>query len=327
MKKSYTQLTIEEREQMALLRVQKKPLREIARVLGRHHTTLSRELRRNSYPSQGCYRPWRAAVKSRLRKKEAGKRTRLKDSSIREYVIKKLKEGWSPEQVSGRIDIYLPGKKVSHEAIYQYVYHEAKELIALLPRRHKNRHAHRPYDRHKNLRVSNRTSISERPWEASQRIQFGHWEADSMVGGVRQPAAASVLVERKSRLVKISLLKRKDPREVRNAVVRRLGDLTPSSRLSITYDNGTENREHEAINQILGTKSYFCRPYHSWEKGTVENTIGLIRRFLPKGTNLKNVSHAQLQEIEDLLNDRPRKCLNYQTPNEVYKALSGALAG
>ena len=325
MKKHYSQLAIEEREQIALLRVQKKSIREISRILGRHHTSISRELKRNRYSSQKAYRPYRASVKARLRKSYAARRMRLKNKVIVRYVVQKLKLGWSPEQISGRIQTNYPKFSISHEAIYQYVYNDARELIGLLPRMHKNRHAKRPYDRHKNLRVSNRPSIEERPEQVNLRLQFGHWEADSMVSGVSQAATAHVLVERRSRLVRISKLKRKGPNETKRSIIRVLGGLKKPCRLSITYDNGTENRDHESINMALGTQSYFCRPYHSWEKGTIENTIGLIRRFLPKGTNLKLIPKSRIRDIENLLNNRPRKCLNYQTPEEVYESLNGAL--
>lgn len=326
MKKYYQQLTIDEREQLAFLRIQKKSIREIARQLSRHHTTIARELKRNVYTSQVAYRPYRASVRARLRKQSAAKRPRLKNEETRQYVLERLRNGWSPEQIAGRISMDRPGSRISHEAIYQYVYIEAPELIALLTRRHRNRHAKRPYERHKNLRaLSPGKSITQRPKKINSRSQFGHWEADSMVSGVSQPATAHILVERKSRLVRISKLKRKGYKDVKRSVIRTLGGLRKSCRLSITYDNGTENREHESINKALGTQSYFCRPYRSWEKGTVENTIGLIRRFIPKGTNLKIVSKPQIQDIENLLNNRPRKCLNYKTPGEVYRSLSGAL--
>ena len=147
----------------------------------------------------------------------------------------------------------------------------------------------------------------------------------TLISSEEKEGIAHSQIPRKSRLVRISKLKRKGYKDVKRSVIRTLGGLRKPCRLSITYDNGTENREHESINKVLGTESYFCRPYRSWEKGTVENTIGLIRRFIPKGTNLKMVSRPQIRDIENLLNNRPRKCLNYKTPGEVYKSLSGAL--
>jgi IS30 family transposase len=136
-----------------------------------------------------------------------------------------------------------------------------------------------------------------------------------------------ILLERKSRFAKITKMLRNSSACVRDTVIRRLNPLPPFARLSLTYDNGFENLEHLEINRRLETQSFFCNPYHSWEKGSVENSIGLVRRFLPKKTNLERIPNTDLQRIENLINNRPRKCLNYKTPKEVFKTLSGALTG
>lgn len=314
MGKKYTQLGIEERERIIIMKTSGASLRAIGRELGRNHTTIVRELERNAPPVHtGYYLPHKA-------------QERLKNAAIRKYVSRKMKIGWSPEQIAGRWSKGHPDCPISHEAIYQYVYAEQEELIGYLPRRHKTRYVKGHGRKHKKSHIPNRIAITERPAEANDRTQFGHWESDSMVSRASK-AAFCVNNERMSRYTKITLLARKTSALTRKAINRRLGSYPQEARLSISYDNGSENVEHEAVNAKLGTKSYFCAPYRSWEKGTVENTCGLIRRYIPKKTNIADVTVSQVREIERSLNDRPRKCLDYQTPSEVFAKLCGALAG
>jgi IS30 family transposase len=324
MKTGYKQLGIEDREKIAIYRAQYKSIREIARLTGRSHATISRELRRNAPPVHPSdYRPYRAQLTARRRKQKSGERMRLKDLVIQEYVHEKLKKGWSPEQIAGRISVNLPGRSICYEAIYQYAYIDAPELIRFLPRRHRKRRVKSSYRKTKPLPIPNRIMIQDRPQEISRRASFGHWEADSMVSRASK-TVAHVLVERKSRFVRITKIPRNTAPYVRETIIRRLG--YPCHASSITYDNGLENVQHEKVNELLKTQSYFCQPYHSWEKGTVENTIGLVRRLIPKKTDLAGVSTKQFRRVENLLNNRPRKCLNYCTPREVFTGLSGALA-
>jgi len=322
MAKHYTQLTLEEREDIAVLKAKGKSIREMARFLGRSPSTLSRELKRNMTP---IYRkPWYLATyaqkKASRRKILAGMRERLKNQEIRAYVTEKLMLHWSPEQIAGRIRIDHPHLKVSHEAIYQFIYEHAWHLFQYLSRKHKRRRFKFYYSKHSSP-IPYRTFVGERPEFINDRSQLGHWEADSMVSKANT-TAFHVLCERKTRLVKITRISRNASRFVRNAIVSKLASLPPSSRRSITYDNGFENRLHLKINRTLKTHSFFCQPYHSWEKGTVENSIGLIRRFVPKKTDLKKITRGQIGRIENLINNRPRKCLNYQTPQETFNALS-----
>lgn len=324
----YDQLTLEEREQIAVFKAMGKSLREMASLMGRHPSTLSRELNRNTCRAFGFegYGPARAELWARRRKEAAGKRPRLKDEQIRSYVAQKLKLGWSPEQISGRLKIENSTLGISHEAIYQYVYAEAKDLIPYLSRRHKRRRVKIKGRHLQRMPIPHRIGIDERPEEVNQRQTFGHWEADSAVSRASQ-VSLHVLLERKSRLVKITKLRRNASPWVQMAVTRKLKHLPRRARLTITYDNGLENCGHLQINQELKTQSYFCHPYHSWEKGAVENSVGLVRRFLPKKTNFERIPSSDISQIENLINNRPRKCLNYQTPKEVFKTLSGAIAG
>lgn len=333
MTKHYTQLTLEEREDIAVLKAKGKSLREIARFLNRNPSTLSRELKRNQTPiyRKPWYLPVYAQRKAEKRKMVAGKRERLKNQEIRDYVSEKLMTYWTPEQIAGRISIDHPHLKISHEAIYQFIYERAWDLFQYLPRKHKRRRLKFHYSKHPGTSIPWRTFITQRPAFINNRSQIGHWEADSMVSK-SNTVAFHVLCERKTRLLKITRISRNSSRSVRNAIVSKLQALPQSTRKSITYDNGFENRLHLKINQILKTQSFFCHPYHSWEKGTVENSIGLIRRFLPKKSDLKNISRTHIRRIENLINNRPRKCLNYLTPQELFnnlsdKPLSVALTG
>lgn len=295
--------------------------------MGRHHSTLSRELRRNSVQAFGFkgYGPARAEITARKRKMKAAKRQRLKNKQIQDYVNGKLKIFWSPEQIAGRIRIDHPPLRISHEAIYQYIYEDAWEFFPCLARKHKRRRLRFGYRKPRGP-IPCRTWISQRPEAVNQRQVFGHWEADSLVSQAN-PVSLHALVERKSRYLKLTKILRNTSGCVQKAILRRLSPLPKSIRLSLTYDNGFENTEHLEINRELETRSYFCHPYHSWEKGTVENAIGLVRRFIPKKSDLQKIPTTEISQIENLINNRPRKCLNYQTPKEAFKSLRGAVTG
>jgi IS30 family transposase len=234
-------------------------------------------------------------------------------------VEKRIRLGWSPELIAGRLSIEHPELSISHEAIYQWIYQDATHLIAFLVRAHRRR-KHRGYSRkHKKSHIPERISIRERPAAVLKRRQIGHWETDT-ISCRKSYQAVQVSVERKARYAKLAKLKAKTSRAMSVALIRRLCRYPAKIRRSITYDNGPENAEHMRTNKILGTVSYFCEPFHSYERGTVENTIGLVRRFLPKKTNLAMVSQDHLTKIEYWLNNRPRKCLRFKTPAEVFKA-------
>ena len=237
------------------------------------------------------------------------------------YVIKKLHLGWSPEQIAGRISHDIPGYSISHEAIYQFVYDrdtiKHMDLRPCLARRHRKRLEQGHSRKHQKPHIPERLSITERPICVNDRREPGHWEVDTMVSRHSAPSLG-VALERLSRKTHIATLAAKTARELRVSLNRRLSRHPSHMRKTITYDNGPENVEHVLVNKTLGTQSYFCEPYHSWEKGSVENAIGLIRRYLPKGTDFATMTKEQMKQIEDALNNRPRKILNYKTPNEVF---------
>jgi IS30 family transposase len=330
MEKTYCQLSSEERDKIAILRAQGLSLEKIAQAIGRNKSTVPRELKRNKSPIYNVYLPHKADFRAKERKHKAGKRKRLKHPMIRRYVLQKLQLGWSPEQSAGRLPLDCPGLSISHEAIYQYIYDRQTrseiDLTRYLPRSHKKRRLFGHCHRHTKSHIPDRVSIDNRPPDIEKRHQPGHWEADTMIS--RQSKSALVVsLERSSRLLHINKITAKKSHQVAAAALtERLGRYPDTLRRSITYDNGSENADHQEINKALGTQSYFCNPYHSWEKGSVEHAISLIRRFLPKKTDFAIISPSKLKTIENLLNNRPRKCLTFKTPAEVFSSYV-ALAG
>lgn len=320
MPKTYKHLDANERDILAVLKSKGRSLREISTILKRSPSTLSRELERNAPPVYtGYYLSHKAQERADKRNRESHRRPRLKTDSLRQYVEKRIRLGWSPELIAGRLAIEHPELSISHEAIYQWIYQEATHLILSLVRAHRKR-KHRGYSRkHKTSHIPQRISIQERPQTVLRRLHIGHWETDT-ISCRKSYQAVQVTVERKARYAKLAKLKTKSSRAMSVALTRRLNRYPTNLRLSITYDNGSENAEHLRTNKILGTCSYFCEPFHSYERGTVENTIGLVRRFLPKKTNLAKISQDHLVKIEYWLNNRPRKCLGFKTPAEVFKA-------
>jgi len=324
MKKNYKRLSLFEREVLAIGMAKGKSLRDIAKELGRHHSTLSRELTHHHPPKlRETYSPCASNDIAQVFRRRAGRKRSMDNGTIRQYVEIKIREGWSPELISGRLSIEHPGLSVSHETIYQYIYEEADYLVGYLARRHKFRRTKKPYRREKRSPIPNRISIDRRPEVINERKNFGHWESDSIVSS-KSERALNVLVERKSRKVMITKLSNRKSATTTAVISSRMICLPVSARRSITYDNGFENRLHETINHQLKTNSFFCNAYHSWEKGSVENINGLIRRYIPKKMDIATVTDDQIRFIENRLNNRPKKCLGYRTPNEAFNLfLSG----
>ena len=330
MGKIYKQLRLEDRDRITEMMAEGRSVTEIAEALGRHKSTISREVRRNSSPAYRLYLSHRANERAVERKQEANRHPRLKTEGIVRYVHSKLNIGWSPEQIAGRIGMDSHGLKISHEAIYQYIYdketEDREELIKLLRRGHRKRKAKGMNRKERKTKIPNRVSIQERPASVEIRGRFGHWEGDSLVSR-KSMEALNTLVERKSRLVFITRLDRKTAEKTSAAVIERLGRLPEKARQTLTLDNGTENAAHERITEAVATKCYFARPYASWQRGTNENANGLIRWYLPKGTDFGKITDEELTRIESLINQRPRKCLGYKTQLEVALSHGVALHG
>jgi len=324
---TYDHLSSHERDVLAVLRSRGQPLRQIAAVLRRSPSTLSRELRRNAPPIHtGYYLAHKAQHRAETRNCLAHQRRRLKHPSLRRYVAQRLRGGWSPELIAGRWRRRHPDSAISHEAIYQWVYAEARHLIPCLVRAHRRRKPRGASRKHRTTHIPSRVSIRHRPASVLRRRQVGHWETDTMISRASR-VTLQVTVERTTRYTRLAQLSQKGAHAMRVALTRRLSRYPRPLRVSLTYDNGSENTDHVRTNAVLGTRSYFCEPFHSWERGTVENTIGLVRRFFPKQTDLATISKTRVQSVERWLNHRPRKCLGFQTPAEVFKAAGVALTG
>jgi IS30 family transposase len=235
--------------------------------------------------------------------------------------------GWSPEIIANRIKNDYPRQhafRVSYETIYQWVYRDAGNsgsLYKQLVRAHKKRQKQFKYGQCRGL-IPNRVDISERPEAIERRHRFGHWEGDTMVGG-KQQGRIVTHVERKSRYTMARLIKDGTANAFNQASEHCYSVIPAKYRRTLTLDNGSENAQHEQLSSKLGMKIYFAKPYASWERGTNENTNGLIRRYFPKGSNFLNITQKQLDKVIRLLNHRPRKCLNYQTPFEVFNKVTG----
>jgi len=319
MAKNYKHLSKDERDRIAVWRGQGLSGREIAHRLGRSPGTLSRELKRNSAPVYtGCYLAHRAQARAEDRWREQHQKLRLKSATLRNHVRRKLEAGWSPELIAGRLAHLARRERVSHEAIYQWLYAEARDLVPALARAHRKRLPRGHSRKHRKPHIPQRVSIRERPVSVAARRQVGHWEVDTAVSR-HGPAALAVMAERKTLFTKLRRLPRKTAHQLRVAITRRMARHPKRLRRSFTYDNGSENVEHLEVNRVLGSKSYFCEPFHSWEKGTVENTIGLVRRRWPKGTDFTRVSDREIKRAERWLNNRPRKRLGFMTPAEAFR--------
>lgn len=321
MGKHYRHLTVRQRERLAKLFYEGHSLAEMAKVLRRSKSTISRELRRNGSPKNGYYRPCAAQVRSDERRRKASRRPRIRNEKIRTYVREKLALGWSPEIIAGRLALEHPRLHVSHEAIYQYLYDRRtkgrKELIQLLRLAHRRRLRKGIGRKVRKTKIPNRIPIEARPKAVDSRRYYGHWEGDTMESQ-KSPPVLNSLTERKSRVLFLTKLERKVAAETKRALVERLGGLPARLRKTITLDNGTENTLHEEITAEIGARCYFAKPYASWQRGTNEQTNGMVRWYLPKGTDFRNITQEQIAEIESRINNRPRKCLKYKTPHEVF---------
>lgn len=329
----YTHLSNEERERVFLFRNQGKSQREIGEQLGRNHRTIGRELGRNNVQNSNesndhqlgtlLYSPSKAEELARERRRNS-KSKKLDDLALRSFVIGRLNRNWSPEQIAGRLKLKAENVAVSHETIYQFVYARENKPLRLwefLRRRYpKRRKKHdRKVKRVKHLEIPNRIKIDQRPEEANRRTSIGHWETDLIEGRRSSKDVVSIEVERRSRYAALTKLENKEAANKAGALNQQLGKLPRFLVRSVTFDNGTENYYHERVAKNLNCQTFFCNPYHSWEKGTVENSVGLVRQYLPKGADLSIIGQPELNHIAWQLNNRPRKILKYLTPREVIR--------
>jgi len=309
---NYTQLTRVARYQIYALKKAGQNQTQIALSLGCHKSTISRELRRNC-GAKG-YRPYQADELAYDRQCEAYQ-ARISDETWK-LVESHLRLDWSPEQISGWLKL-VKKPSVSHECIYLYVYAEKRRggnLHQHLRSQKKQRKRYSGYIRRG--QIPNRTSIEKRPKIVAQKKRFGDWEADTIIGA-RHKAGILSVVERKSKLTRLAKLNTKTAAEMKDACLALLGPLAAKVH-TITVDNGKEFCDHELIAAGLQARVYFAHPYASWERGLNENTNGLVRQYFPKKYEFARITDKDLQQVEDLLNNRPRKTLGYRTPNEVF---------
>ena len=318
---TYKRMTEADRRHIHRWRQEGDGLREIARRLGRAASSISRELSRNT-GGRG-YRPKQAHEQAQRRALRPGPR-RFTDE-IRAEVELRLKKGWTPEIISGRAK--LEGRAmVCKESIYQHIYCNAKaggDLWTCLPRARRKRRRRCPRQEGRGRgKIPNQRMIDTRPAEVETRKSVGHWEGD-LINGAHKTGNLTTLVERCTRYTLIGRTDSKEALEVTVAICESFGHLPPRARLRLTLDNGKEFARHEEIASVAGIDVFFARPYHSWERGTNENTNGLIRRLHPKQSSFADIGEEGLKRIEMFLNDRPRKCLGWMTPREKMAAFLG----
>lgn len=330
----YKHLTIQERETIQLMLWKKKSIRAIAQKINRPPSTVSREIKRNMDSiGRRRYNPRGAHERALEKRKSRGRKDRLKNVRVRNYAITHLKKKWSPEQIAGRIQSDI-NEKISHEAVYQYIYYQIHrdgygllkpkcEDLRVYLRRKKKRRTHKGIRRCQRCFKPKGTIIDERPAIVEERKRIGDWESDTVESKDYKPGI-NTLVERQTGLVFISKLFNKTSKATTTAIVSRLNFLPPKAKQTITFDNGTENSNWQELERKTNIKTFFCHPYHSWERGTNENTNGLIRDYFPKKTDFTKIPNEEIKRVEHELNTRPRKRLNYKTPLEVFSvALKG----
>ena len=324
--RSYRHMSAEERETLSLGLARGYSLRTMATVLGRASSTVSRESARNTTRGRP-YRACTAQVQAVTRARQPRRPRKLLDPWLWQYVRTHLAEGCSPEQIAGRLQRAYPddrGKQLSTETIYVGLYVLPRgtlrsELLAALRQARK---ARRPRARGVDRRgqIPKMTPIAERPAEVGTRTVPGHWEGD-LIKGARNGSAVGTLVERTTRLVLLARMEGTDATSARQGFTKTLRHVPAPLRKTVTYDRGKEMAEHARLAERLNIRVFFADPYSPWQRGTNENTNGLLRQYLPKGTDLSGHTQRELNAIAHRLNTRPRKCLNFATPLEVYAQL------
>ena len=314
---SYIQITSEERYMIATLRWQGHSYAEIGRQLGHHRSSIMREVKRNRC-NDGDYRAFKADSKTRRRRRESRRKWRFSDHHLR-IVNSLLRLDWSPEQISGWLRLWRVFT-ISHETIYRYVWYDriygGYLFTHLRQRGKKRRKRYRSFDSRGLL--PGKRHISQRPPGAENRSRYGHWEIDTVIGAGDGHCIVT-LVERKSGYVLIGKLKARTTAELNRRVIKLIRREQRKVR-TITADNGTEFHHYDHIEEVTDAMFYFADPYHSWQRGTNENTNGLIRQYLPKRRTMKDFNQKQCDDIAMKLNRRPRKRHGYLTPEQLYAA-------
>lgn len=316
--RTYTQLTEHDRIEIYALLQAGKSQRQMAAILGVAPSTVCRELARHAGPRG--YHPTRAHRRARYFRRTARKAVKMTPSTIT-YIESQLRTEHSPEQVAERMkrDPTRPGPTVSHERIYQHIWRDKAaggQLYKHLRIARKHRYRKRRNGRDLRGAIKNRVGIEKRPEIVDRKRRIGDWEGDTIIGSHQKGALVS-LVDRKSKLTLVGKVHRRTAEAVEQAIIRLMQDL-PRRMHTLTVDNGKEFASHETIAQRLQIGVYFADPYSAWQRGLNENTNGLIRQYVPKGSDIRNLNEQQIEHIMVRLNNRPRKSLGFLTPNEVF---------
>jgi len=299
-----------------------KSHRKIGRILGRDHRVIDREVDRNE-PEGREYRAKLAQQLAMQREAKRCKRKLEKDKPLRQFVVENLRNELSPEQIAGILKYeapeHLEGRSLCHETIYQYIYEGEGRYEYLYPhlRRSKKRRTKHGKRKHHKASIIERISIHDRPSVIDQKKRYGDFECDLIEGPRSGKQALSVQYERKGQYVKIHKVLNKTAEETNMAILKTKESLPEGFIKSMTYDNGSETARHYVIRYEHNIDTFHCDPYSSWQKGGVENINGLIRQYIPKGAKIEDYTDEYIREIENKLNNRPRKGLNYKSPNQV----------
>ena len=324
------ELVFEDREEISRLLLVGLTFEDIGKSIGRDKGTISREVNRRGM-DRTTYRALKAEKHARKQKRKQGRKRKLDSNpKLKKVVLEKLGKKWSPMQIANTLKTDYAGDmkmRISHESIYSYVYvlprgSLKKELLSCLrqERKYRQRRSKKGNPEEKRGKIADMLSIEERPAEVADRIVPGHWEGDLILGKHKRTALGT-LVERTTRSVILVHLTGKDATSVRRAYAREMKTLPQQMRLSLTYDQGKEMTEHKQFTMDTDIQVYFAHPGSPWERGTNENTNGLIRQYFPKGTDFSKVSKREIKKVQHSLNTRPRKTLNWQTPQETFNKL------
>lgn len=317
----YQHITLEERERLYALLSQGKSLRTIAKILNRSQSSLSREIKRNiKYGEEFIdneYLPCKAQGLAEKRALTQRRKAPLKNPQI--FLYLRAPYCWSPGTIAGRLRREHPGESITKETIYRYIYAPKKrrgdeDLREYLTFKRKKRMKLAGRRVHCLGKIPGSVSIEKRSNTVLRRKRIGHWETDNIIGRQTDKTALSVTVERKSRFTVITKLQDRTAKTKTEALISRLKAYPTKT---LTADNGKENSEHKIISTKLNLAMYFCHSYASWEKGTVENTNGRIRRIIPKGQSIDSYAEKDIVDLEFWLNTTPRACLDFQTPYEI----------
>ncbi len=322
----YQHLNLEEREKLFAWREAGESLRTIAMKLSRSHTSLSRELKRHTKYGRP-YLPCKAEKRARRWADRQRFKAPLHCPFVFLYVRKHLREPylWSPEQIAARLTVDHPQYSIDDETIYRYIYSTRSHTRGMNLWRyltlHRKRRMKKQGRKVQTTRLPTALKIEERSIAANTREEAGHWETDNIGTIITDKTGISATVERKTRVVRLRKLKDKTSSTKRRVLVTQVKKESPHLRKTMTIDRGPENSQHETFTHQTAMPVYACNPYHSWEKGTVENTIGRSRRFIPKGKSVDDLTRKDLDYIESIMNNTPRKCLGYLTPNEMLERI------